>query len=72
MAAPKANDEASKPTTRYLTMSQLRQQIIDWTDDTIRNKIKNEGFPAIRDGRGYLFDRKEVELWFKRRTVHAG
>ena len=51
--------------------NEFREQIIDWSDDTIRRRIKADGFPAIKATRGYIFDRKEVELWFKRRVSKA-
>lgn len=62
----------NRTNTQYLTMSQFRDQIIDWCDDTIRKKIREEGLPAMQDKRGYVFDREQVQLWFKRRTVKAG
>lgn len=57
---------------RFLTMDDLRAEYVKWSDDTIRRRVKDEGFPAIQDSGGLLFDRKEVELWFKRRAVKAG
>jgi hypothetical protein len=57
----------------YLTPKQLRETLVDWSDDTLRNKIESEGFPAIQTGIGprprFLIPRDEAILWFKRRTV---
>lgn len=56
----------------FLTMRQLRESVVDWSDDTIKRKIKNDGFPAIQDEGGrYLFPTDKVMDWFKRRTVQA-
>ena len=57
----------------YLTMAQLRDRIVSWSEDTIRRKIKENGFPAIQDEGGrYIFPTKLVLEWFKRREVKAG
>lgn len=57
---------------KYLTMKGLREHIVDWSDDTVRRRIK-EGFPAVQDETGrYLFPTQEVLDWMKRRTKRVG
>lgn len=57
----------------YLTMPQLRAEIVDWSERTIKRKIENEDFPGFKDeGTGkYLFETKEVLLWMKRRKLKS-
>lgn len=57
---------------RYLTIKQFQTEIVDWSEQTIRRRVKEEGLPAISDRGGMLFDRKLVEEWFKRKTHKAG
>jgi hypothetical protein len=57
----------------YLTPKQFRENIVNWSDDTLRNNIEQHGFPAIKTDSGrYLVPREDALLWFKRRTVKAG
>lgn len=59
-----------KKLPKYLTMKGFRENIIDWSDDIIRHRIKNEGLPAVQEGNGrYLFPAQECLDWFKRRTA---
>lgn len=51
----------------YLTPQELKEEIVDWSRDTLERRIKNEGFPAIRDGNSWLIPREEMHLWFKKR-----
>lgn len=53
----------------FLTPEELKENVVDWSRRTLDRKIKNEGFPAIKDGNRTLIPRKEMELWFKKRTV---
>ena len=54
----------------FMTMNQLQTSVVDWSDDTIKRKIKGAGFPAIQDEGGrYLFPTEKVLEWFKRREV---
>lgn len=57
---------------KFLTTRQFRAHIIGWSDDTIYRCIQNEGLPAKRVGRGYVFETQAVLDWFKRRSVQAG
>lgn len=60
----------NKKLPKYLSMKGFREHIIDWSDDTIRRRIKDEGLPAVQEANGrYLFPADEVLDWFKRRTV---
>lgn len=58
--------------SRYMTIKQFQAEIVNWSEQTIRRRIKDEGMPAIADRGGVLFDRKLVEEWFKRKTFKAG
>jgi len=63
----------NKKLPRYLTMKDFRENIVNWSDDTIRRRIQ-EGMPAMQDtasGR-YVFPTQEVMDWFKRRLVRTG
>lgn len=51
----------------FMTYEELRNEIVDWSMDTVRRRIQNENFPHVRDGAGYLFPRDKVLLWFKKR-----
>lgn len=57
---------------KFLTMRAFRKHIIPWSDDTIRRRIHDDGLPAVRQGRQYIFETTLVLDWFKRRTVRAG
>lgn len=60
----------SKKLPTFLTTKGLQEHIIDWSDDTIRRRIQDDGFPAIQEKNGrYLFATKDVLEWFKRRTA---
>jgi hypothetical protein len=51
-------------------MKGLRTEVINWSDDTIRRRIRDDGFPAMKDEKGrYTFCTDDVLDWFKRRTV---
>lgn len=57
-----------KKIKQYLNMDQLIEKgIIPWSKKTLRRRIKDDGFPAIKDIGGYLFDVDDVELWMKKR-----
>jgi len=54
----------------FLNMKGLRTEVINWSDDTIRRRIRDDGFPAMKDEKGrYTFCTDDVLDWFKRRTV---
>lgn len=57
---------------KFLNMRGFRAHICNWSDDTIRRRIQDEGLPAVKDGRQYLFETQLVLEWFKRRQVQAG
>lgn len=61
-----------KSLPKFLTMRSFQKHIIDWSDDTIRRRIHDEGLPAVKQGRQYVFETQLVLDWFKRRTVRAG
>lgn len=61
-----------KKLPKYLTTRSFKVHIVDWSDDTIRRRINEEGLPATRDGRQFIFETQAVLEWFKRRQVRAG
>ena len=62
-----------RPLPMFLTFKQLRENVVSWNRDTIRKRVEEDGFPAIKDEKGMLlFPRDQVLDWFKRRTVRAG
>lgn len=57
---------------KYLTMRQFREHIIGWSDDTIRRRIHDEGMPAQKEGRQFIFETRLILDWLKRRGARAG
>ena len=55
----------------FMTFQEFREKVCDWSDDTIRRRHKNEGFPLVRDGAGYVIPRKKMQEWFKAREVYG-
>lgn len=51
-----------------LTTRTLQELVIDWSDDTIRRKIKDKGFPGKQEEPGgpYVFATQDVRSWFKK------
>jgi hypothetical protein len=58
---------AAKKLRSYLTPQELKEQVVDWSFDTLKRRIKNEGFPAIIDGNSYLIPVDKMHQWFKKR-----
>lgn len=58
-----------KKMREYMTTEELLAEVIGWSERTLHRKIESEGFPVIRDGNKRYFPRKEVDLWFKKRTA---
>ncbi len=59
-----------KKLREMMTYQELKEEIIDWSWDTVKRRVKNEGFPAVKEGAGYVFPRSKVILWFKKREVN--
>lgn len=59
---------------KYLTYDDFRAEYVNWSDDTIRRRIKQDGMPALQEPNGRFLPgpRQELELWFKRRKAQAG
>lgn len=58
----------TKKLPMFLTSKGFREHIIDWSDDTIRRRIDDEGLPAQQDVKGrFVFPTQECIDWFKRR-----
>lgn len=66
MGEKKITSQPSK-LRRYLTPEELQEQVVYWSRKTLDRRIKDEGFPAIRDGNSWLIPIDKMELWFKRR-----
>lgn len=58
-----------KQPREFMTFEEFREKVCDWSDDTLRRRIENEDFPAIRDKGGYLIPRDACKAWFKKRTT---
>lgn len=57
----------------FLSAPELKEHVVTWSTDTLKKRIDEDGFPAIRDESGhYLFSTKDVLLWFKKREIRAG
>lgn len=58
-----------KPISELVKMAELMPHTPWENPKTVIRKIKGDKFPFYRIGRDYMFDLKEVELWFKRRMI---
>jgi len=56
-----------KKLREYLTPEELKQDVVDWSRKTLDRRIKNENFPAIKDGNSWLIPVDKMRLWFKAR-----
>lgn len=54
---------------KYLSLEEFRAEFCNWSLDTFKRRVKNEGFPAIKDGGEWRIPADEADLWFKRRKV---
>lgn len=53
---------------KYLTPKELQAEVVSWSVDTLKRRIKEDGFPAIHDAAGgLLIPVAEMETWFKKR-----
>jgi hypothetical protein len=48
---------------QLLKLKELQEQVLPWSEDTIKRRIKDSNFPAIKFDRDYLFDREAVLDW---------
>lgn len=62
----------AKKAKRYLNMKQLLEEKVPWSQKTLERRILNDGFPAIKDVKGFIFDEEDVDLWMKKRKVNLG
>lgn len=53
----------------YITPEELREKVVDWSKSTLKRRIAEEGFPAIKDGNSYLIPVDKMNLWFKKREM---
>lgn len=58
-----------KKMREMMTLEEFQREVVDWSWDTLKRRIKNEGFPAVKDGNSYLIPRDKALLWFKKREV---
>lgn len=54
---------------KYITYEELFEHVVKWSIDTLKRRIKYDGFPAIRDGNSYLIPVDKMKIWFKQREV---
>jgi hypothetical protein len=58
---------------RWLNMQQLiEEKVVPWSKDTIKRRIESDGFPAVKDVGGYLFDLDDVARWMHQRKTNVG
>lgn len=61
---------AEKKKREFLTPEEFQEEFVGWSKKTLDRRIKNDGFPAIRDGNRILIPIDQARLWFKKRLVH--
>jgi hypothetical protein len=54
---------------KYITPKELYEYVVEWSIDTLKRRIKNDGFPAIEDGNSYLIPVDKMKIWFKQREI---
>mgnify|MGYP006921336569 CR=1 FL=1 len=60
---------SAKKIRKYITLEELQEDVVYWSKDTLKRRIKDEGFPAIADGNSYLIPVDDMDLWFKKRKI---
>lgn len=58
-----------KKIREFLTPKEFQEEVADWSLDTLKRRIKNDGFPAVVDGNSYLIPVEKARLWFKKREI---
>lgn len=58
---------AAKRSREFMTPEEFQAEMCDWSRKTLDRKIKNDGFPFIKDGNRTLIPVKEAREWFKKR-----
>lgn len=57
---------------RYLTKDQLITEMFpSWSIRKLERRMKDDGFPYIKDGHAVLFDVDDVQLWIKQRKQNV-
>jgi hypothetical protein len=50
----------------------IEEKVVPWSKDTIKRRIESDGFPAVKDVGGYLFDLDDVARWMHQRKTNVG
>lgn len=61
-----------KKIREYLTPEEFKNEIADWSIDTLKRRIEKDGFPAVKDGNSILIPVEKARLWFKKREIQNG
>jgi hypothetical protein len=65
----KGNVMGVKNLKQFLTLEEFQRDVASWSSATFYRRVKNEGFPAIKDNQRWMIPREEMQLWFKKRMV---
>ena len=55
-----------KALKQFMTFEEFQRDIISWSKTTFIRRVKNEGFPAVKDEQKWIINRDEMNLWFKK------
>ena len=43
-----------------------------WSEGTLKNRVRDDGFPKRKDGHSNKFSRSEIDAWNKKNFLRAG
>jgi len=58
-----------KKNREFMTYDELKDHVLNWSWDTVKRRIENDGFPAMKVGNRFMFDPEKVRLWMKKREI---
>lgn len=61
-----------KKQSKILTYKQYCEEYINWSKETFKKKVEDEGFPAEKDSTGWVMSRREVDLWWAKKGLKVG
>lgn len=53
----------------YMTLQEFRAKVADWSETTLKRRIQEDDFPAIKVAGGYLIPREAYKVWFHKRRI---
>lgn len=63
---------AAKRVKQYYSKKELLDEVLPfWTPKTLERRMKDEGFPFIKDSGGPIFDIEDVTRWLKMRKQNV-